>query len=89
MLNQDLVPKRTQVVCAFLIKWHLCVGAGFPSHTSVFFPMMVPFLEAPNHQNSSNSKKVRERQKIPVKIMGKVTRASGRIKGMKSFGSHL
>lgn len=47
-----------QDTCAFLIKCHLCVGARLPRHTFMFFSMMIPFLEALKHQNSSNQKKL-------------------------------
>lgn len=77
-------------MCLFLVKGKLYVDGGLPSDTSAFsFPATILFLEVPKHQNSSKQEKTIEGHEVLVKIMEKVIRALGRMKGRKTFGSHL
>lgn len=63
-----------------MIKWQLRVGAGLPRHTPVSFPMMIPFLEAPKHQNSSNKRSYRT-PRSPSENHGKIYQSFREDKG--------
>lgn len=63
-----------------MIKWQLRVGAGLPRHTPASFPMMIPFLEAPKHQNSSNKRSYRT-PRSPSENHGKIYQSFREDKG--------